>query len=152
MASFSIYQVVSPKGSSLLVSAVVKLLEKVYLSGSRAIFFSPIQERVELVDKSLWTYSTNAFIPHGDKRLGFAESQLIYFTNAFENPNNATVLVMMDTFDLANPSYADFEKVMVMFEDTTIVPEMERTYRDLKDAGKNVNYWKQSSKGWEKLS
>lgn len=149
---FSIYQVVSPKGSSLLTSAVIKLLEKVYLSGSRAVFFSPISERVELIDKALWTYSTNAFIPHGDKHLGFIESQPIYFTSTFENPNKASVLVLMDTFDLTNPEYKDFEKVIVIFEDTTIVSEMEKRCRDLKDAGKNVNYWKQSSKGWEKLS
>lgn len=150
--TFSIYQVVSPKGSSFLIQAVVKLLEKVYLSGSRAIFFSPILERVELIDKSLWTYSNNAFIPHGDKQLGFSESQPIYFTDIFENPNNATVLVLMDTFDFMNPSYANFEKVIVVFEDTTVVPEIEKTYRDLKDSGKNVNYWRQSAKGWEKLS
>lgn len=150
--SFSIYQVVSPKGSSLLVSAVVKLLEKVYLSGKRAVFFSPISERVELIDKALWTYSTNAFIPHGDKHLGFTESQPIYFSDTFENPNDASILILMDTFDLTNPLYADFEKIMVVFEDTTVVQDMEKIYRDLKDAGKNVNYWKQSPKGWEKLS
>lgn len=150
--SFSIYQVVSPKGSSLLVSAVVKLLEKVYLSGKRAVFFSPISERVELINKALWTYSTNAFIPHGDKHLGFTESQPIYFSDTFENPNGASILILMDTFDLTNPLYADFEKIMVVFEDTTVVQDMEKIYRDLKDAGKNVNYWKQSPKGWEKLS
>lgn len=147
---FSIYQVVSPKGSSFLVPATIRLLEKVYLSGSRAVFFSPILERVELIDKSLWTYSTSAFIPHGNKRLGFSESQPIYFTDTFENPNSATTLVLMDTFDFTNPLYANFEKVIVIFEDTTMVSEIEKMYRDLKDSGKNVNYWRQSPKGWEK--
>ena len=41
---------------------------------------------------------------------------------------------------------------MLIFEDISKVDEIEKIYRSLKDNGKNVNYWKQSPKGWEKLS
>lgn len=145
---FAIYQSVAGN----LAGAAVKLLEKIFLSGSRAVFFSPITERVDIINKTLWTYSTNAFIPHGDKRMGFEEQQPIYFTDVFKNPNNASILVLVDTFDLTNKEYENFEKIMLIFEDISKVDEIEKVYRSLKDNGKNVNYWKQSPKGWEKLS
>lgn len=145
---FAIYQSISRN----LAGAAVKLLEKIFLSGSRAVFFSPITERVDIINKTLWTYSTNAFIPHGDKRMGFEDQQPIYFTDVFKNPNNASILVLVDTFDLTNKEYKNFEKIMLIFEDISKVDEIEKIYRSLKDNGKNVNYWKQSPKGWEKLS
>ena len=145
---FAIYQSISGN----LAGVAVKLLEKIFLSGSRAVFFSPITERVDIINKTLWTYSTNAFIPHGDKRMGFEDQQPIYFTDVFKNPNNASILVLVDTFDLTNKEYKNFEKIMLIFEDISKVDEIEKIYRSLKDNGKNVNYWKQSPKGWEKLS
>ena len=145
---FAIYQSISGN----LAGAAVKLLEKIFLSGSRAVFFSPITERVDIINKTLWTYSTNAFIPHGDKRMGFEDQQPIYFTDVFKNPNNASILVLVDTFDLTNKEYKNFEKIMLIFEDISKVDEIEKIYSSLKDNGKNVNYWKQSPKGWEKLS
>lgn len=132
-----------------LVPSVVRLLEKVYATGKRCIFFSPLEERVKLVDKTLWTFSTNAFIPHGDKSLGYVEQQPIYFTDEFENPNSATVIVMMDSFDYKSFN-CDWEKILFVFGES----ESEQAvvlYHDLKKNQENVNYWKQSSKGWEKL-
>jgi DNA polymerase-3 subunit chi len=145
---FAIYQSISGN----LTSVVVKLLEKIYLSGNKAVFFSPITERVDIINKTLWTYSTNAFIPHGDKRMGFEDQQPIYFTDVFKNPNKATILMLVDTFDLTNKEYENFEKIMLIFEDISKTDEVEKIYLSLKDNGKNVNYWKQSPKGWEKLS
>lgn len=145
---FAIYQSISGN----LTSVVVKLLEKIYLSGNKSVFFSPITERVDIINKTLWTYSTNAFIPHGDKRMGFEDQQPIYFTDVFKNPNKATILMLVDTFDLTNKEYENFEKIMLIFEDISKTDEVEKIYLSLKDNGKNVNYWKQSPKGWEKLS
>ncbi|MBR1735216.1 MAG: DNA polymerase III subunit chi [Alphaproteobacteria bacterium] len=145
---FNIYQTIAGN----LVSSAVKLLEKTYISGKKGIFFSPITERMELVNKALWTFSTNSFIPHGDKKIGFEDQQPIYFTDNFVNPNGASVLVLVDTFDLLNKSYENFEKIILIFEDVSKIDEVNELYRDLKADGKHVNYWKQSQKGWEKLS
>lgn len=145
---FSIYQAVSGN----LTSVVVKLLEKTYLSGKKGVFFSPITERVELINKTLWTFSTNAFIPHGDKKMGFEDQQPIYFTDTFKNPNKATVLILVDVFDLTNELYNGFERIILIFEDISKADEVNKLYQSLKADGKNVNYWKQSPKGWDKLN
>ncbi|MDR0632018.1 MAG: DNA polymerase III subunit chi [Holosporaceae bacterium] len=131
-----------------LIPSIIRLLEKAYLSGQRCIFFSPVEERVKLVDKILWTFSTNAFIPHGDKSLGFCEQQPIYFTSQFENPNDAKTLVLVDTLDHKKPG--NFEKIVLIFEEKQQAENANLIYDDLKKNGENVNYWKQTPNGWEK--
>jgi len=133
-----------------LVSAIVRILEKVYLSGQRCVFFSPLEERVKAIDRTLWTFSTNAFIPHGDKSLGFCDKQPIYFTCEFENPNGATVLVLVDTLDYE--SYPGFERTIVFFEGKEAETNALRIFNEKNNTDSfRCNYWKQSSKGWEKL-
>lgn len=136
--------------SGNLVHSVVKLLEKVYDSGKKSIFFSPLEDRVKVVDKTLWTFSKNAFIPHGDKSLGFSELQSVYLTSEIENPNKATVLVMTDDFDYKSWNQ-NFERVICIFEDDNSAEIALSMFSDLKNQGENVKYWKQSQKGWEKL-
>jgi DNA polymerase-3 subunit chi len=133
-----------------LVPSVVKLLEKVYASDQRCVFFSPLEERVKVVDKTLWTFSTDAFIPHGDRSLGFCEKQPIYLASQFENPNDAKVLALVDTLDYK--SFGDFEKIIIIFEEKTQAEDANALYDDLKKNNENVRYWKQSPKGWEKLA
>lgn len=133
-----------------LVPSVAKLLEKVYDSGKESIFFSPLEDRVKVIDKTLWTFSKNAFIPHGDKSLGFSELQSVYLTSEIENPNSATVLVMTDDFDYKSWNQ-DFERVICIFEDDNSAEIAQSMFSDLKNQGENVKYWKQSQKGWEKL-
>lgn len=136
--------------SGNLVPSVAKLLEKVYDSGKKSVFFSPLEDRVKIVDKTLWTFSKNAFIPHGDKSLGFSELQSVYLTSEIENPNKATVLVMTDDFDYKSWNQ-NFERVICIFEDDDSAEIAQSMFSDLKNQGKNVKYWKQSQKGWEKL-
>ena len=146
--------------SGNLVPSVVKLLEKVYDSGKRCIFFSPIDERIKVIDKTLWTFSKNAFIPHGDKSLGFSEFQSVYLTSEVENPNQATVLVVTDGFDykswlnseIGNSEARGFERIIFVFEDDDSAETAQSMFEDLKNRRENVKYWKQSQSGWEKLS
>ncbi len=133
-----------------LVPSAIKLLEKIYDSGKKSVFFSPLEDRVKVVDKTLWTFSKNAFIPHGDKSLGFPELQSVYLTSEVENPSQATVLVMTDDFDYRSWSQ-DFERVIFIFEDDNSAKTAQSIFTDLKNQGENVKYWKQSRNGWEKL-
>ncbi|MDR1561286.1 MAG: DNA polymerase III subunit chi [Holosporaceae bacterium] len=134
-----------------LVAAIIRLLEKIYASKKKCIFYSPIDERVKIVDKTLWTFSTNAFIPHGDRSLGFQKLQPIYLTENIENPNNASTLVLVDTLDYTAWG-EDFEKIIFIFEDQVQTKAAEILYEDLKKRQKNVNYWCQTPAGWQKTA
>ncbi|MDR1375427.1 MAG: DNA polymerase III subunit chi [Holosporaceae bacterium] len=131
-----------------LVITLPRLLEKIYISGRRCLFCSPSEERLKVVDKALWTFSTNAFIPHGDGNFGFCDQQPIYLTSGKENPNNATVQVLTDTFDYKNYG-ENFEKILFVFDDPMQVECAKTLYTDLKKNLENVNYWEQSANGWK---
>ncbi|MDR2067451.1 MAG: DNA polymerase III subunit chi [Holosporaceae bacterium] len=133
-----------------LLPSLVRLLEKIYTSGRRCLFCSPSEERVKAVGKALWTFSTSAFIPHGDRGFGFCDQQPIYLASVGENPNNATVQVLTDTFDYENYG-KNFEKILFVFEDSSQVERAQTLYADLKKNLENVNYWEQSAKGWERV-
>lgn len=137
--------------SGNLVPSVVRLLDKVYHSGKRCVFYSPIEERVKVVDKTLWTFSTNAFVPHGDKELGYSDFQPIYMTSEVKNPNQAVVLVLIDSFDYKIWNQ-DFERVLFVFEDFSSVKTAEEMFSDLKNQQYSVKYWRQSRTGWEGLN
>ncbi len=134
-----------------LVPVIIKLLEKIYNNGKHCIFYSPIEDRVKLVDKTLWTFSKDSFIPHGDKSLGFLEKQPIYFTNEINNPNSSENIIMVDSFDYL-AWHTEFEKIIFVFEDKEQEENANILFNDLKNKKVNVNYWRQSNKGWEKVN
>ena len=43
-------------------------------------------ERLELLNRALWTYGKDSFLPHGTRSDGFAEDQPIYLTDAGREP------------------------------------------------------------------
>ena len=65
---------------SSLEEALPRLLEKAYASGSRVVVRGGDAERIELLNRSLWTYGKDSFLPHGARSDGFAEDQPIYLT------------------------------------------------------------------------
>jgi DNA polymerase-3 subunit chi len=133
-----------------LISSAVRLLEKVHASGQRCVFFSPLEERIKVVDKTLWTFSTNSFVPHGDRQFGFSDKQSIYLANHIENPNSASILMLMDTLDYQE--HTNFARLFIIFEESQQAESANKIYHDLKKNNENVNYWKQNPKGWEKLA
>ncbi|MDR2766124.1 MAG: DNA polymerase III subunit chi [Holosporaceae bacterium] len=138
-------------GAGNLVPSAARLLEKIYASGERCLVYSADEERLKAVDKTLWTFSTNAFIPHGDRNLGFCHRQPIYLTNQWENPNGATILLLLETVDHEQCA-ENFKRIICIFQDAPQIERAQAIYDDLKKNQENVNYWKQSSGGWEKVT
>ena len=134
-----------------LVPTVLKLLEKIYLSQQRCLFFSPVSERVDALDKALWTFSTNAFIPHGSLKTGFAKMHPIYFTDKYENPNDAKVLLMVDSFDYLSFN-ENFDRIMIVFEGAEQSSEINALCESMKNSSDYVSYWLQTeTKEWKKV-
>jgi DNA polymerase-3 subunit chi len=134
-----------------LTPSAVRLLEKIYASGERCIVYSGDDELLKVVDKTLWTFSTNAFIPHGDRSLGFCECQPIYLTNQQENPNGSTILVLLEAVDCEQCT-ENFKRIIYIFQSTQQIEKAKALYNDLKKSMENVHYWKQSSGKWESIT
>ena len=71
-------------------------MEKVLISGAKAVIRTNSGERAEALSNILWTYKPDTFLPHGTARDGNADKQPIWITPDEENPNCAEILVLTD--------------------------------------------------------
>lgn len=127
---------------------LARLLDKICLSGKRSIVFCSNEERLEELDRVLWTFSTNSFIPHGGKKLGYAEDQQVFLTADIENPNKSSILLLINDFEFSLWNGFTFEKVIFAFSEDC-EKKAEICLNDLKNNEQNVNYWQQTPQGWQ---
>lgn len=130
--------------------ALPKLLEKVISSGARVLVHTNSEEKVEQLNKEMWTYTTKFFLPHGSKKDGFCDEQPIYLTAANENANGANILALVENSSVDN--IADFEKCIYMFDgnDEAQLSAARKHWKEYKNAGHELTYWQQTAKGgWE---
>ncbi len=135
---------------SNIESALPKLLERVIASGKRALVRVESEERVSILNSILWTYDQLSFLPHGTIKEGQDESQPIWITEKYENPNESDVLVVLDRRE--TPDLDDFERCLEVFNgtDDAAVDLARARWRHYTDSGYTVTYWQQSSEGrWE---
>src|SRR5258708_7672180 len=84
-----------------LERALPRLLERALADGHRVLVRAGSAERVGYLDGLLWTYNEASFLPHGSQHDGNAARQPVFLTAADENPNGATMLVLVDCVDAA---------------------------------------------------
>jgi DNA polymerase-3 subunit chi len=133
-----------------LERALPRLLERALEEGHRVVVMAGSEERTLHLDALLWTYNDASFLPHGSARDGNAARQPVWLTALDENPNRATMLVLVDGAQSAR--VAEFGRVCDMFDgnDEGAVAAARTRWRDAKAAGHDMVYWQQTEKGWEK--
>lgn len=135
-----------------LEPALGQLLTKVLESGKRAVVMASSAERVEALNKGLWTYRTDSFLPHGSAKDGHIEDQPVYLTEKSEVPNGAAVLVLVDNA-IADPLPDGIERVLVMFDgqDETAVANARGLWKSHQEKSDKLVYWQQTERGgWKK--
>jgi DNA polymerase-3 subunit chi len=130
--------------------ALPRLLERARAQGYRIVVRAASAERTEHLRALLWTYDEASFLAHGSARDGNPASHPIWLTDRAENPNDATMLVLVDGVDAED--VAAFQRCCDMFDgsDPEAVEAARRRWRQAKDAGHALTYWQQTEKGWEK--
>ena len=136
--------------SSPLEKALPNLLEKLIASDKRAVMFFADETHMLEVDKSLWSFSTNRVIPHGNEQEDYKEKQPLYLTTKEENPNKAEILIVVDG---STPAYASqFERLLDVFDGNhdTIVKAARQRWKSYKEAEHELAYYQQDASGkWE---
>lgn len=130
-----------------------ELLGKVLSRGSRALVVSPDTERLKSLDSHLWTFSDDAFLPHGLDSEPGASRQPVLLSDTVRNVNGAAMLFALDGTELAPEEIKEWERVIVMFEaaDEAGLGRARALWPAAKSAGIPVSYWRQSPEGrWEK--
>jgi DNA polymerase-3 subunit chi len=133
-----------------LEPALGRLLERVLASGQRAVVVASSPERVEALNRALWIFGRESFLPHGSREDGFAEDQPVFLTDAADFPNGATVLVLVDGAEVEPPP--QFTRCLYVFDgnDEAAVAQARALWRSLRDRGEALTYWQQTERGWQK--
>ncbi len=131
-----------------LEPALGQLLTKVLENGKRAVVMASSVERVEALTKSLWTYKTDSFLPHGSAKDGQAEDQPIYLTEKPDVPNGASVLVLVDNASVDSVP-AGIERVLIMFDgqDQASLGHARESWKTHQKKGDKLVYWQQNERG-----
>ena len=133
-----------------LERALPRLLEKVAGAGRRAVVLAGSEERAETLNALLWTFDPDSFLPHGTARDGNPAQQPIWLTTLDENPNGATVLVLID--GMVSARLAEFERCLDLFDgnDPEAVAAARERWRAARQAGHALTYWQQTEQGgWQ---
>ena len=146
MAEIGFYHLLSTP----LERALPRLLERARAQDYRIVLRAASSERIEHLNALLWTYDEASFLPHGAARDGNPASQPIWLTDGEENPNGATMLVLVDGVDAAD--LATFARCLDLFDgnDEAAVEAARDRWRRAKSAGHALTYWQQTAAGWEK--
>ncbi len=134
-----------------LEQALPKILEKVLERNWRAVVLAGSPERVDALNQHLWTFDPASFLPHGSSRDGFADRQPVWLTAEDENPNGATVLVLVD--GVTSGQLASYDLVCDLFDgnDEEAVMAARDRWKACKAAGHGLTYWQQNDRGgWDK--
>jgi len=104
------------------------------------------EDTVERLDRALWTFRDDSFVPHGRARADAEKHPVLLSTEAVPT-NGAKVAVLLDGSD-ADASL--FERVMVVFDgqDETARAKARQQFKAATDAGAPARYFQQDKSGW----
>jgi DNA polymerase III subunit chi len=136
---------------SALEPALGRLLERVLDSGLRAVVRASSAERSEALNRALWQFGRDSFLPHGTRADGSAEDQPVFLTDRDDYPNGAQVLVLVDGAE-ADP--VAFSRCLYLFDgnDEQAVERARDLWRRWGGRGMALTYWQQAERGWQKAA
>ena len=128
------------------------LIEKSLERGWRAVVKTDSSERSDALDNLLWTYDDQSFLSHAQSGDGEAARQPVLITVEDENPNNAQILFCVGgarPADWRNAGLLSLSRVVMLFDgrDSAMLDSARAAWKDAKDAGHDVTYWKESASG-----
>lgn len=126
------------------------LLERTLSRGWSAVVETTDRARCDALDRHLWTYRDESFLPHGLADADATEHPIVILTGP-ANPNGANVRFLTD--GAAPTDVGTYERVVLLFsaDDPDAVTAARRHWPMLKADGHTVTYWRQSPTGaWEK--
>lgn len=135
-----------------LEQALPAILSKALEQGRRVVIKAANENEIERLGEHLWTHNPDSFLPHGSKKDGFADRQPVWLTTEDENPNGADVLILVQ--GAHSEIHGNFKLCCEMLDgrDNDAVTGARSRWKTYKDAGFEVTYWQQGTKGWEKKS
>jgi DNA polymerase-3 subunit chi len=135
--------------NSSIKETLPKLLEKAYALDKKILIKVGDEKNVEFFNSHIWTYDEQSFLPHGSKKDGNAAQQPIWLTSQDDNPNNATILFLIDGAKTDIENVALFERVINIFDGNSQsdVVWSREFWKQLKPLGYECYYWQREENG-----
>ncbi len=132
-----------------LDAAIAPLIEKCLERRWRVVVVGH-DETLERLNKGLWTYREDSFLPHGRARTDAEKHPVLLSTEAVAT-NGAKVALLLDGSDAATDQ---FERVLVVFDggDETARGKARQQYKAATDGGVAARYFQQErGGGWKEF-
>lgn len=140
-----------------IVEALARLCGKALSQGRRVVVRLPGPAQAEQITQSLWSFSADSFLPHGNAQDGQPDLQPVWITHADENPNGADVLILMQGAPLSEHPES-FAMTCTLFDgrDENELAIARAQWKSCKAANEatpdtTMTYWQQTPTGeWQK--
>ncbi|ABV75571.1 DNA polymerase III subunit chi [Rickettsia akari str. Hartford] len=153
MQQFSIYQT----SDELLLKSILLLIEKCYHYDLKSVILTTDADQQEMLNKHLWTYSRKQFIPHGSKLDPQPEKQPIYITDELQNPNNASVLIIISPTAIEKilqiKDYVEvFKRIIIITDSPEDLKELTVKINKFTEQENKIDCFTQNLRGtWNKV-
>ena len=148
----------------LLSKAFCQLAQKCYSSSINSCVIANNSDFAMELDRVLWTYSKKYFIPHATSEDPFHQEQPIYITHSIENPNNSTMIILVNPTEdnllklfssTSEVELSTIEKIMIIFDDVQRIQfsEIKALLLKTKFNNSEINLFEQLNSGlWQATS
>lgn len=136
---------------SRLEDALPALLERSLARGWKVVVQVGTEERRDVLDTHLWSYSDESFLAHGLEHEPSAELQPILLTTGSDNANGASIRFFVDGAEPA--TLEGYERLIFMFDghDQAQVDAARKHWKTTKNSGFAATYWQQKpTREWER--
>lgn len=132
---------------STLENALPPLLEKVLARDWRALIRCGDAAAMDVLDKYLWTYKPDSFLPHGPSHEPHAQAQPILLTQSAENENSAQIVILVHGADAIELD--GVQRCITMFDGGSeqALAQARSRWKAVNAQGAKASYWRQDENG-----
>jgi DNA polymerase-3 subunit chi len=129
-----------------------QMLERTMARGQRAIVRGTSTEFLGWLDRQLWIWSAESFLPHGAEGDPHPDLQPVWLTTSTDVPNGAMALFLVGGAQAPTEEIASMEITAILFDghDAAAVEAARGQWRAVTSAGLAAVYWAQEGGRWVK--
>ncbi|WP_076069293.1 DNA polymerase III subunit chi [Sphingomonas montana] len=138
-------------GHAPIAAVLPRIAERVTGSGARLLVVADDAALLERLDRDLWAYAADAFLPHGRTGQGGEAHQPVLLSTTLDPLNAARNVALVDGRWRAEA--LDYDRSFHFFDDESIEPA-RAAWRSLNDvAGLERRFWRQDEDGrWTRVA
>lgn len=138
-------------GHTPIEQVLPRIAERVLTSGARLLVVGADEGQLERLDRALWSYAADAFLPHGRVGTGGERHQPVLLSAALDPLNGARNVALVDGQWRAEAM--GYDRAFHFFDDDSVV-EARAAWRSLNDvADVERRFWRQDPDGrWTRMA